>query len=59
MDEEEREALEMTREELLARATRGKRARVAKKPPRRLRGRLDPNAAPPPVIDGAPKRTAG
>ena len=45
MDKEEREALEMTKDELLARAAKGEPADVARKKPARVRGDLNQRAA--------------
>jgi hypothetical protein len=45
MDKEEREALEMTKEDLLAAAENGKSAKVARKKPARVRGDLNQRAA--------------
>jgi hypothetical protein len=56
MDEETRKALDMSREELVERAAKAKPARIAKKIPRRLRGRRDVNQRAAAIVEEATER---
>jgi hypothetical protein len=56
MDEETRKALDMSREELVERAAKAKAARIAKKIPRRLRGRRVVNQRTGAVVEEATER---